>query len=250
MRLSDEQIEYLRDVRYNDHSRHFKDTYYCEDITNLFDTIKALQAENEQLKDENASIRNWNACEEADHKKLLESDRKRIELEEEVERLNDKNQQYISEIQSLCAEKTEQEDYRAGLEAIIDKFQVQTAAIRGALFELNEIAKDYAPWGNRYNGKGIGDIIQNADKLLNTVQDHHNPADVDKCYTCKISMQGEELGLLLKEKDETLRKAREALELILKKHTDISNHDKYPKTTTICHGALAEIDKVIGGGEK
>jgi predicted nuclease with TOPRIM domain len=51
------------------------------------EAIEALQQENEQLKDENASIRNWNACEEKLYNELLESDKRRIELEEENEQL-------------------------------------------------------------------------------------------------------------------------------------------------------------------
>jgi len=100
-----------------------------------------------------------------------------------------------------------------------EQLRAQVARMRGMLFELNEIAKDYAPWGNRYNGKGIGDIIQNADKLLdaNTVQAYHNPADVV-----------------------ALRKAREVLYNL--------RMDDYPGFSAICE-ALAAIDKVIGGKE-
>ena len=123
-----------------------------------------------------------------------------------------------------------------------EQLRAQVARMRGMLFELNEIAKDYAPWGNRYNGKGIGDIIQNADKLLdaNTAQAYHNPADVDKCYSCNLSMQVEELSLLLKEKGEALRKAREVLYNL--------RMDDYPGFSAICE-ALAEID-AVGGKEE
>jgi predicted RNase H-like nuclease (RuvC/YqgF family) len=76
--------------------------------------IGELQQENEQLISENASLRNWNACEEKLHNELLESDKRRIELESELE-----------------AEK----DYRAGLEAIIKKLQAQAARMREALNE-------------------------------------------------------------------------------------------------------------------
>ena len=42
----------------------------------LFDTIEALQQENEQLKDENISIRKWNKCVDEDYPKLLEENKR------------------------------------------------------------------------------------------------------------------------------------------------------------------------------
>lgn len=56
------------------------------------------------------------------------------------------------------------------------------------------------------------------------------------------------LFMAYSEQRKALRKAREALELIYKKHTDIPNHNKYPKTCVVCGEALAAIDK-IGGRE-
>ncbi len=83
-------------------------------ITSLLDTIEALQREIEQLKDENASLRNWNACEEKLHNELLESDKRRWELESELEDAN---------------------NYRAGLEAIVDK-------LRAHVMRMSEILGD------------------------------------------------------------------------------------------------------------
>lgn len=40
----------------------------------------------EAQQDEIESLKNWNACEAEQYKKLLESDKRRIELEEEIER--------------------------------------------------------------------------------------------------------------------------------------------------------------------
>lgn len=48
---------------------------------------EAQQQEIERIRDENVSIRNWNACEEEEHLRLIESDKRRILLEEEVEQL-------------------------------------------------------------------------------------------------------------------------------------------------------------------
>lgn len=78
----------------------------------LIKTIESLQHENEKLKDENASLRNWNACEEKAHYKLLESDKRRWELEEKLEDAN---------------------NYLEGLEAIVDKLRAQVGRIREAL---------------------------------------------------------------------------------------------------------------------
>jgi hypothetical protein len=49
--------------------------------------IQAQQQEINRLKDENASIRNWNACEEEQYGQLLESDKRRIELEKQIKTL-------------------------------------------------------------------------------------------------------------------------------------------------------------------
>lgn len=57
-------------------------------VRDLFDTIEAQQQEIE-------SLRNWNACEAEDYKKLIESDKNRIELEQEIERL----QQWVNDLQ-------------------------------------------------------------------------------------------------------------------------------------------------------
>jgi hypothetical protein len=43
---------------------------------NLIDIIEALQQENEQLKDENISIRKWNKCVDEDYPKLLEENKR------------------------------------------------------------------------------------------------------------------------------------------------------------------------------
>jgi hypothetical protein len=43
------------------------------------------------------------------------------------------------------------------------------------------------------------------------------------------------------------KKAREALELIYEKHSDVTiNQHKYPNTYLLCKETLAEIDKMIG----
>jgi DNA-directed RNA polymerase subunit RPC12/RpoP/cell division protein FtsB len=47
--------------------------------------MSKLKQEIEQLRDENISIRNWNACEEEQYGQLLESDKRRIKLEEQIE---------------------------------------------------------------------------------------------------------------------------------------------------------------------
>jgi len=83
-------------------------------------TIEALQQENEQLKNENTSIRNWNACEEELYNELLESDKRRWELESELEDAN---------------------NYREGLEVIVDKLRAQVAAMREALRKAREALK-------------------------------------------------------------------------------------------------------------
>lgn len=40
-------------------------------------------------------------------------------------------------------------------------------------------------------------------------------------------------------KDSIIAALREALELILKKHTDVHNHNRYPSSTSICKEALS-----------
>ena len=61
-------------------------TYSGKTILNFFDTIEAQNDEIESLK-------NWNACEEEQYKRLLESDKRRIELEEEIESLTERRGQ-------------------------------------------------------------------------------------------------------------------------------------------------------------
>jgi hypothetical protein len=92
----------------------------------------------------------------------------------------------------------------------------------------------------------------------------HNCCDGENCVTWlekqfaklneyeEAKADGRMVGLPCKvgrllQYDLALKQAREALHIIFKKHTDIKNHDKYPKTYRICAEALAEIDKVIGG---
>jgi chromosome segregation ATPase len=153
--------------------------------------IKQLQQENEQLKDENASLRNWNACEEELHNELLESDKRRWELESELEDAN---------------------NYRAGLEVIVDKLRAQVARMREALEEATETIE------NIYE-KDTPQTEKYRDILNVGTTEYHNPADVV-----------------------ALRKAREALYAarfdVLTKETD-----------ELAREALAEIDKVIGGKE-
>ena len=86
--LEPEQIEALQQEndgwqkRYGEldtgHSKLFKD--FC-----------GMKQENERLQDQNISIKNWNACEAEQFGELLESDKRRIELEDEVEQLQAQN---------------------------------------------------------------------------------------------------------------------------------------------------------------
>jgi hypothetical protein len=115
----------------------------------LCDTIEAQQQEIESLK-------NWNACEAEDHERLLESDKRRIELEEEIEQLKN------TMIQAA-----------RGSAGIVDlaeenvKLQAQAGVIREAL------------WYIRINGYSL-----ETDKLIGKAlssdagKDYHNPADV------------------------------------------------------------------------
>jgi len=65
----------------------------------------------------------------------------------------------------------------------------------------------------------LSELFSNAQEVTN----FHNPTDI-----------------------EALKKAKKALELIYKKHTDLSNHNKYPPTYRECEDAIAEINKVLG----
>ncbi len=146
-------------------------------IDEAAEAIEALQQEIEQLKDENASLRNWNACEEKLHNELLESDKRRWELESELEDAN---------------------NYREGLEAIVDKLREQVARMREALEqekkycneregpcefckiacktrEALELIRQYAKDGCYCFVEDVADEALSTD----TVQDYHNPADVE-----------------------------------------------------------------------
>lgn len=118
-------------------------------VLEAFDTIEALQQENEQLQgrnttyvnenanqakeierlqDENISIKNWNACEAEQFSELLESDKRRIELEEEVEQLQTQTAQYRETLeQARVALKSV--SYRSGLGSDEDGIREALAAI-------------------------------------------------------------------------------------------------------------------------
>ncbi len=181
MRLTDDQIKMAR-ITY---TKVVQDDF----ILDLIDTIEALQQEIEQLKDENASLRNWNACEEKLHNELLESDKRRWELESELEDAN---------------------NYRAGLEAIVDKLRAHVARMRDALEQFKYNYEQNYPMYQNY--LAVCQLLRE-----DTVQAYHNPADV-----------------------EALRKAREVLYNL--------RMDDYPGFSAICE-TLAEIDKAIGGKE-
>lgn len=72
MRLSIEKFEEIK--YYIAHNSGLKKA----DMQNMIDTIEAQHDEIESLK-------NWNVCEAEDHERLIESDKRRIELEEQVE---------------------------------------------------------------------------------------------------------------------------------------------------------------------
>lgn len=70
---------------------------------------------------------------------------------------------------------------------------------------------------------------------------------------CGIKQENEKLADAAVEKPpykvdlvEALKQAKQALELIYKKHVDIPNHNKYPSSTSVCREALAKIAEVMG----
>lgn len=123
MRLTDEDIRRHKENIYSVECVRGKVKMSDGDIIhNLCDTIEALQQEIEQLQgrnttyvnenanqakeierlqDENISIKNWNACEAEQFSELLKSDKRRIELEEEVEQLQAQVAQYREAVEVL-----------------------------------------------------------------------------------------------------------------------------------------------------
>jgi hypothetical protein len=112
----------------------------------------------------------------------------------------------------------------------IEHIQAQAAAMREALNEAISIITrgrltSIGSFHNTYDSQISTFFIDKWTAALdNAGKDYHNPADV-----------------------EALRQAKEALELIYNKHTDITNHHKYPRTCVICREALTAIEKALGG---
>lgn len=97
-------------------AKDIKDKNFFNGVLRCVDTIEAQQQEIEKLIWDNQllkevdekrakhvqglhqeieSLRNWNACEAEDHERLLESDKRRIEMEEETDRLH----RWVSDLQ-------------------------------------------------------------------------------------------------------------------------------------------------------
>jgi hypothetical protein len=129
--------------------------WYTGTVTDLCDTIESQQQEIGQLKDENISIKKWNACEAEDYGKLLKSDKKRIELEQEIEQLK-----LTISLQTYGKYGTL--DYAAQ----VQQLQAQNGALRHVLSK----AQCYIEDGNT----GLDEQI---DEALSTT--YHNPADVE-----------------------------------------------------------------------
>ena len=118
-----------------------------------------------------------------------------------------------------------------------EQLQAQVAQYREALIIANHRMPDVGQFCACGNCKICGATISYAgyeyciscarkivdEALSSTSVAYHNPADAA-----------------------ALKQAMEALELILKKHTDIPNHNRYPSSTSICRKAIAAIVEVLG----
>jgi len=112
----------------------------------------------------------------------------------------------------------------------IEALQQENEQLRAQVARMSEIlsaAHIFIHMNAKASGVNPDDLLlpKQIEEALEGAPDYHNPADV-----------------------EALKQAMEALELILKKHTDIPNHNTYPSSTSICRKAIAAIDK-IGGQE-
>jgi hypothetical protein len=297
---------------------------YDYHMCNLIETIESQQQEIGQLKDENASIRNWNACEEEDHKRLVESDKRRIKLEDENEQLKEQcdtladtvnmfapyvigksEAEIIEELKQLITLKQEIErlekqttttaaiaDHIKGLEHDNEQLKARNASMREALCNCLKIAeqacKHYCTTcpKEKYetcNGCPVikdKNIVKTAQQSLLTDagRDYHNPTDIEALTRAKKALEEikqhkyvptkviaqkaiAEINKLIQcstytEKDyhnpddvDALSKAREALEAAMEISTKYNNADLTLWVALDAMNAIAEIDKVTGGGQ-
>lgn len=85
MNETEKAIEYFKEfIRFINEKEDAAFHINKQAVLTAISALEAQQTSNTEIKrlqDENESIRNWNACEEGEYKRLLESNRRRIELE-------------------------------------------------------------------------------------------------------------------------------------------------------------------------
>lgn len=234
MRLSEEQIAMAK-ITY---TKVVNDSF----VLDLLDTIEALQQENEQLRatiDEIKGIVGYPGEETLKKHGLTDT------LPNIVRYLHREWLEQTHRAGQRCIEKDIEIDR---LKCEIEQLRAQVARMRKVVIDKTNKLKQIFEKMN-YTGHAWMPLDEIDDFFASeTKVDYHNPADVDKCYTCKVSIQNEELGLLLEQKDEALRKAREALEY----YADVKRWGtvnlKYVPTPEVAKKALAEIEQ-IGGKE-
>ncbi len=257
MKLTDEQIEMIRNKCADN------DVTCCgTTIRHLLDTIEALQQEIEQLKGVSVQCARHTAG-------IIDLAAENVKLQQENEQLqaraammrealkiaDDKVRIYetisgecgamyvplmnhgeISKIKEALS--TTPIDYHNPADvAEIERLKDENISIRA----WNKcVDKDYPKLleENRQLQCTLFGVMHSVDKWFDEVDE-----DTDEVNR---AAQAREIALqAIEKRDDALTKAKEALELIYKKHTDILNHDKYPRTCSVCENALSAMSEVL-----
>lgn len=196
-----------------------------------------LQQENEQLQDENISIKNWTACETEQFSELLESDKRRIELEEEIEQLQAQNGAMAEALKAIKGLELEKNHESVTYNIANNALSTSPTTYHNPA-DAEEIEQlEYTLLG----------VMHSVDKWFDEVDE-----SVDEVNR---AAQAREIALqAIEKRDEALKQAREALGGIIKTYEDdfaIEGLEGLcPRENAILNyytrPALAAIDKVVG----